>query len=296
VTRVVGFYTKRQKVRPVTAKTARRSKRSKVVVKKRNPRGERGPPRVGREAWPRFRRGVSGWRWTSRGWRELKTRGGSRRTTYETPMRSAPKLHPAKLAQRKALANGLRRRGTVLELYAGKGNLTRGVYASKADRLIMVDQDPKALEKAYRRLGGHRHKAELHAMDNEDYLDQVKPGDLKDLAVVDFDPFGSPGKAVQKFFSIYKVEKPLLVAITDGASMKQGYLKGDESKRWMRRHYGVSRKSDGSRHDTLATVDSMMESLGRRHGFRVERVSVAHGDQRAIYLGYRVSPGRGRRT
>lgn len=64
---------------------------------------------------------------------------GVKSKAYVTPAKSVcPALHPNKANQRMELVEDLKG-GTVLELFAGEGNLSRHVYADKADRIIAVD-------------------------------------------------------------------------------------------------------------------------------------------------------------
>jgi len=281
--RVVGFYSRgrgrRRTVHPITARTRSRS----VQVRRVDPVVE---------SWPSLQE-AAGWRLTKRGtWEPIRGKRAAKRKTYATPWgNTAPSLHRVKLEQRKALLDWMDRRGTILELYAGRGNLTRNLYASRAKKLILVDKDPEALKYNYAKLGGHKYKAELHAMDCEQYLEQLDPSSLDDLVLVDFDAFGSPGPAIRKFFEVYKVDRPLLVAITDGGKYYATLHQNAEGRRYMRTAYGVDKvPRDTTRNGMLRTLDKMMENEGRRHGFKVKRISVGANDKQTLYVGYLVTP------
>ncbi len=115
---------------------------------------------------------------------------------------------------------------------------------------------------------------------------------LDNLKLVDFDPYGSPGKDVQTFFSNYKVKKPLRVALTDGYALRLGLLKSDPSlaSQEVYSRYLTSDFGDGTRDNQIRLLDNLMREMGRRHDLRVQRVNSTHGQQKTVYAGYAVSP------
>ncbi len=52
------------------------------------------------------------------------------------------RLNPMKYIQRRELIKNMPRDGTILEVYGGKGNLTRSVYKGKARHHIIIDKNP----------------------------------------------------------------------------------------------------------------------------------------------------------
>jgi len=217
---------------------------------------------------------------------------GDKKRSYETPHGSCPELHPAKVAQRKALADKITSKGTVLEVYAGKGNLSREVYAKKANEVVLVDQNAELLKKADSALKG-KVRRQLIVADNREWLNnQMGQPQLKNLKLVDFDAFGSPADTMRIFFDNYEVKKPLLVGLTDGSGIYLGFKQNAEGRKWLREHYGVDVLPGhfGTREQQVQILNKFMKAQGRRHGFRVEPISVAHGDVKTIYAGYKVSP------
>lgn len=189
--------------------------------------------------------------------------------------------------------------GTVLELFAGEGNLSKHVYADKADKIIAVDMDSKALRKVEDKLEGEGVKLETYAANNLDWIESKLP-ELKEnshlgkLKVVDFDAFGSPADSMKTFFQNYEVDHPIRVGVTDGSSVyiSQLGVADNEAKRreWIRRKYGVGYRGPWNRARQMQILDDFMKKLGEEHCFKVENVNEDHGDQWAIYKGYTVSP------
>jgi len=224
---------------------------------------------------------------------------GVRSKAYVTPAKSVcPALHPNKANQRMELVEDLKG-GTVLELFAGEGNLSKHVYADKADKIIAVDMDSKALRKAEDKLEGEGVKVETYAANNVDWIEDKLPelkgtSHLGNLKVVDFDAFGSPAESMKAFFSTYKVSHPMRVGVTDGSSVYVSQLgvADNEAKRreWIRRKYGVGYRGSWDRAKQMEILDSFMRRLGDEHGFKVREVNEDHGDQWAVYKGYTVSP------
>ena len=144
---------------------------------------------------------------------------------YITPSESmCPALHPNKAAQRSELVENLKG-GTVLELFAGEGNLSKHVYADKADRIIAVDMDSRALKKAEEKLKDNI-EVETYPSHNVDWIENKLPEmQLGDLKVVDFDAFGSPADSMKAFFENYKVTHPMRVGVTDGSSVYVSHAK-----------------------------------------------------------------------
>jgi len=205
----------------------------------------------------------------------------------------APALHPAKQLQREQLTSMLPKKGTVLELYAGRGNLSKSVYSKNADKLILVDMDKDALGNARRKLEGVRH--ETYPLENTEFVDKHLNNGLrgelqKDLTLVDFDAFGSPADAMKSFFSKYEVKRPLYVGVTDGSFVfAQRHAHQEYGRDWVRKHYGVH-MYPRNREKYVEILDKFMDGLGEKHGFKSDRVNASHGEHGAIYLGYRLTP------
>ena len=202
----------------------------------------------------------------------------------------AYKLSPAKHAQRKDLLR-YARRGTVLELHAGQGNVT-SIYKPHARKIIQVDTDRAALRKAKERAG--RTPLEQHAMDNRDYIAQLKPGQPAGLAIVDMDPYGTVGPIFREFFAKYKVKQPLVVALTDGSGTFRTFkLNSLDSKpeEWFRENYGVTGSAMTDK-EMPAILDAMVNKAGERHGFKAVRLNVAKqkGNGHVIHAGYLLKP------
>lgn len=128
----------------------------------------------------------------------------------DSPPASVPK-GPAeyieeKLQQRREVADAVKEHKTIVELFAGEGSISE-VYKGRGKRHILIDDDEKALAKVK--------GAEVYVGKNGKCMEENLPK-LDDITLVDFDPYGSPTDAMKQFFSLYKVNEPLAVAITDG--------------------------------------------------------------------------------
>ena len=147
-----------------------------------------------------------------------------------TDSHSCPTLHPAKEAQRKDLIKDVKG-GTALEVFGGKGNVTKTVYAGKLDKTVLIDKDQHSLKQADKKLKG-RIKRETVAADNLDWLEnEMNPRDLKNLKVIDFDAYGSPADQIRAFFDNFPIRKSLFVAVTDGSKRYLGYVDSRKGRR-----------------------------------------------------------------
>jgi len=197
----------------------------------------------------------------------------------------SPDLSPAKRWQRRALAEHMNK-GTVLELYAGKGNLSKTVWAPKASKLILVDKREDYLREAASKLKGKTHvvvKANnLRWLANE--LPQEKIGNL---AAVDFDAFGSPAKQLKAFFDNLPVKRSMIVAVTDGSCIYAKIGDHNENRRFFKENYG--RLVDGTRDSQLKALDGLMQIQARKHDFKVSPINAGFGRQ-TVYAGYKITP------
>jgi tRNA G26 N,N-dimethylase Trm1 len=214
---------------------------------------------------------------------------GDTRRGYETGQQTCMELTPSKLAQREELADKVDG-GTILETHAGKGNLSANVYADAADKLVLVDKDKSLLSKADQKLNG-KVKHETVVANNTDWLkDTLKPEELRNLKLVDFDPFGSPSGTMKAFFKRFPVRHKLLVGVTDGSKTYIGYKKGQAAHKWLKANYGIDLNAQGTREDQIRVLDSFMQVLGRYHGFTVKPINAGFGKQTAVYAGYELTP------
>jgi len=128
--RAIGFYTRgkgrRRKVYPLTEASGARFS-SGVSATSISPTILRN-----RNEWPDFTDEVWGWYWDDRvnRWEPIYGKSTERREYDTGTGYSAPTIHPMKLEQRRRVEHRVDS-GTVLELYAGRGNLSRNVYAKR---------------------------------------------------------------------------------------------------------------------------------------------------------------------
>jgi len=195
-----------------------------------------------------------------------------------------PTLDADKEWQRIEAMKALPEHKTILELNAGRGYLSSHVYAGRAKRMILVDDDGRYLQAAKRKLEGKPLRA--YAMDNLKFIEE-RLDPREEITLVDFDPWGSPGPTMQSFFEKYPVKRKMIVCMTDSYDVR-GWHGGsyDWWKHWRYRPTIVPEVKDIPR-----IHDSFMEKIGRRHGFRPELINrVWKKGSKTIYSSYLLTP------
>lgn len=222
----------------------------------------------------------------------VDSKGGNERRGYNTASnQKCPELTPSKAVQRTELAEKIDG-GTVLELFAGKGNLSDKVYSKEADKIVLVEKQPSLLKKADQKLDG-KVKHETVCADNLDWLrNELNRDQISKLrpSLVDFDPFGSPAASMKEFFKQVPIRRKTFVAVTDGSKMYLGYKKGAAAHSWLRKNYGIDLNSQGTREDQVRVLDAFMQTLGRQYNFKVRAVNAGFGKHNAVYAGYEIVP------
>ena len=198
-------------------------------------------------------------------------------------------LNAEKHRQRAEAARYLRNHQTILELYAGEGNLSEKVYAPlNPRRMVLVDDDARALEKAKVRLARFGVKKEFYPMTNEQFIKRGYLRKYPDVSLVDFDAYGSPGRTVQLFFDNYRVRQPMIAALTDGFPT--------DMRPWKQVNWSDMYALKQARPPTLGEIctfhDAMMRNLGARRRFKSWRIGRAFGGKsgRAVYGAYLLRP------
>lgn len=191
--------------------------------------------------------------------------------------------------QRKELLKGIKG-GTVLELFAGEGILSRMVYSNIFDKIIAVDKDKEALKILERRVKG-RVELEIYNMDNIRFCEDILPKlEIKDLKCVDFDAYGSPILCIRSFFKNYKIKNELCVALTDGIGAYLARKDEEARRKFIKENYNIEYTGKWSREKQKEIIDMFMKKLGERYGFEVEFINEDIGRQWAIFKGYKVYP------
>jgi hypothetical protein len=179
-------------------------------------------------------------------------------------------------------------KGTILELFAGRGYITEKIYASLSPRrIIAIDKDDYEL-RLYRRrvrkaLKGKNTAIETYRMDNVEWIREVMPNiDLSDLILVDFDASGCPAKAMKAFFETYRVRGELRIRITDGAIYKLNMLvKGKPLKEEIDRLYcpEISEEVDWRNQWNLDKQEDLdvrfLKMLLKKYGYELKWLEVS---------------------
>jgi 16S rRNA G966 N2-methylase RsmD len=211
-------------------------------------------------------------------------------STGRIDKRTSPVLYPAKREQRQELVEDVKG-GTVLEVYGGKGHLTKDVYHGKVKESILLDKDKHNLAQAHRKLDAVKMKHKIIATDNVDWLkNEMESEKLKNLKVVDFDAYGCPAEPMRVFFDNYPIKKTMFIAVTDGSKRYLGYINSEQARAWLKKTYGINLEASGTREDQIRVLDAFMQSQGRKHDFKVEPVNVAYGRSSVVYAGYKITP------
>lgn len=181
---------------------------------------------------------------------------------------------------------------TVLELYAGEGHLSSEVYGAIGNHIILVDNECGKLAKARQKLDSRNCSYETYCMDNVEFI-QTKMKELGPFDIVDFDPYGSPGRTIQQFFKHYDVKRlgrPLVLAVTDGAGIDlRPFTSGGASAKDM---YLSDIDLDHYSKVPQALQD-LLNALGREHGFSVtKRFLELDRRHRVTYGCFVVQPSR----
>ena len=198
--------------------------------------------------------------------------------------------YAAKVKLRTELRDRLSEHDWVLELFAGRGALTEKVYAGHCNKLWLVDANNANLQVARDRLEGFTYEA--FYMDNlkwlKNYLRFKVEAFQEHLTLVDFDAFGMPGRQIQRFFELFRVQRPLCVAITDGGSRRLGFSSKDLSK-ILSRHYMMDKKF--TRGDQVFFVNQLMDEIARGQNCKCVRVNSGQNPQKTVvYAGYVLTP------
>ncbi len=138
---------------------------------------------------------------------------GSTSTSGAGGSMAAEALNPNKLKQRAVLMKHIRKDGTSLELFGGRGNLTKAIYVNYFKKNILVEEDLDECDFGQKSLGD---QAKYYHMNNMDFIREELPKIKDDLTFVDFDAFGITSDAIIGFFDNYKITKPVVIGITDG--------------------------------------------------------------------------------
>lgn len=107
---------------------------------------------------------------------------------------------------------GFWRQETVLDLYAGEGNLSR-LYAPKCERLVCVEKDGEVFKRLCENIQGFGNVSFVND-DNMSFLETVD--EIEDVSFADFDAYGCPNKQIMKFFEKVPVQRAIMVNVTDG--------------------------------------------------------------------------------
>jgi len=114
---------------------------------------------------------------------------------------------------------GFWRQETVLDLYAGEGNLSR-LYAPRCERLICVEKDGEVFKSLHESMRGFENVSLINR-DNMEFLEELNE---PCISFVDFDAYGCPNRQIGKFFEKYPVERAIMVNVTDGTLLNLSRL------------------------------------------------------------------------
>lgn len=212
---------------------------------------------------------------------------------YRTPVgHYAREDEEEKVRQRMEVVAQISRRGCFLELFAGKGFLSR-LYAKYAEKLILVDSNESYLKEAEKKINGLV-PYEIYCKDNILFIKEDLPriAESEDIVYVDFDAFGCPSPQIFAFFSTFKVKRPLWISITDGSGLHMGYVSRDWNKyfSFIDKMYRVKRLK-WERANVALYQHCLLVDLGVKYGFTVKKINQAVRRKGfPVYMGFYIEP------
>ena len=173
-------------------------------------------------------------------------------------------LNAEKRQQRAEAARYLAKHTTILELYAGEGNLSEKVYARlNPQRMVLVDDDERALQKAKQRLAPFGIAKFFYPMSADRFIEKGFLRRYPDITLVDFDAHQTPHRTIQLFLDHYPIRGPMIVAFTDRLMQQEAF----------------------------GLEDMAMKNFGARRSFRAWRINRAFGGPNGrVYAGYLLRP------
>jgi len=220
---------------------------------------------------------------------------------YYTSSAKTEALNPSKLTQRMVCAKRMRKDGVTLELFGGRGMLTKAVYSRFASKHYLVEEDIEEVEEA-RKISN---TAVFHS-NNLDWCN-TKLGEIGRLDLVDFDAFGTIVPAVRAFFANYKVTAPLIVTVTDGYATHIHFKFRDPralADDLLQHGYPVIPKSGMNASVFFSHVLRVLfEHIGKTDNFTVEQINTTTGKgansgpirtagKNTVYSGFMLRPSK----
>ena len=159
-------------------------------------------------------------------------------------------------------------RGTVLDLFAGRGEIAVKVYGGFRE-VHLVEKNSKqfaVLENKFAACPSVR----LWRMDNLKFIAQ-KLALFPELRVVEFDAYGTPNHQIKLFFENHKLKKPLLVFATDGFRIAR--IRGANFSPQL--YFAGPDRGSVNRYDPVldrhneALIRTFWDGLAARHNFRI---------------------------
>ena len=204
---------------------------------------------------------------------------------------TAVALNKQKLKTRIKLSNLAPKNYTSLELFAGKGNLTRAVYQKSAKRCICVEYNKTTFLELIQNTD--QNKVKCYNMNNLLFVEN-ELSNYPNIDIVDFDAFGSITPIINKFFENYKVNKPLLIGITDGYMVKAKRMMQSKDKladEMIKGGYpSIPRHGLSLFKFMESTVDLFLQRLAKKYKFKIEKLVGDNNRKSTIYMGYRINP------
>jgi hypothetical protein len=189
---------------------------------------------------------------------------GTKITTEQaTDMMLAEKYRVQEDGVREVAIKNTKKKGLVLELFAGMGNCTNLYKQKKFRKIITNDVNKKSLAQ--------------YKMEAMKFIKEILPTLTEKIDLVDFDCYGCHSFEFQEFFRVRKdKDLPLVVCYIDGFGlyMKRFLKRNEEGKEMIRQRYLV--KGDFNlikiwdRHQYL--VDTLMKKTADIHKMKVKKL------------------------
>jgi hypothetical protein len=214
---------------------------------------------------------------------------------YSTGGAHAEALNREKLKQRRKLANEVEDDdGTVIEMFAGRGNLTNAVWKPHSKKNILIEYNADTV-KEYTSKIVDPDRSVIYQMSNidfaEEHLKEIPP---EDITAIDFDAFGSVIPIITKTLEHFKPVRPLVVGITDGIGSNLVRISRQKDELLNRLtelgYVPMAREGLNMNMYMIKVISKTMELIAKDHGLSCEKINGTHNRKSTVYCGYVLKP------
>lgn len=214
---------------------------------------------------------------------------------YSTGGAHAEALNRNKLAQRKKLAALVEDdNGIVVEMFAGRGNLTNAVWKAHSEQNILVEYNPETVEQFTSQITDPA-RTTIYTMSNIDFAKDTLSNIPADrITAIDFDAFGSAIPIITTTLDHFKPVRPLVVGVTDGIA--SNLVRVSRKKEVLHErlvelgYFPLPRDGLNMNLFMIKVMHKTMQLICKDRNLSCEIVNGTHNRKSTIYCGYIVKP------